>query len=279
VPFELVVPGSPEEAFELLRRSPPGGTAVLAGGTDLLLDLEQGRLAPRRVLSLRRLGWATKRWMPDGLEIGSTLPLSELEADPGVRERLPGLVEAVSTVGSRALRNRATLGGNLARSAPASDMLPILLALGATVELVGPAGARTLSVEEFVRGSRRTALAPEELVRCLRVPPAPSTYVWQRVRPANDVSQVGVAVARVGDGGWRIAVGGVLPIARRLGAAEAHLVGRSPAPESIRSAAGSAAEAAPFPTDKRASEEHRRRVVRALVERAVRALGRPEGPP
>ena len=188
---DFVTPATPDEAIAELRASGPGETVILAGGTDLLFDLEGGRTAARRIVSLRRLPWRTLDWNGPSLTIGSTLSLRSLERDSGVRERIPGLYSAVRSVGSVALRHQATLGGNLGRSAPASDLVPILLALDAEVELVGPSGERRMSVDRFVIGSRRTALAPGELIRSVRIPEArPSAYIWQRVRPFHDLSLI-----------------------------------------------------------------------------------------
>ena len=119
--FALVVPESVEEAMAALRTAGPGEASVLAGGTDLLLDVDDLRATPRRVVSLRRLPWKTLDWNGPRLTVGSTLPLRALEQDPEVGRRYPALLEAVRAVGGVALRHRATLGGNVVRSAPASD--------------------------------------------------------------------------------------------------------------------------------------------------------------
>ncbi|MGI0054492.1 MAG: FAD binding domain-containing protein [Thermoplasmata archaeon] len=273
IDFELVAPTSVEEAIATLRSGGPGEVAVLAGGTDLLLDIEHERLRPRRLLSLRRLPWKYLAWRGESLEIGSTLPLRSLEADPQLRARIPGLWEAVRAVGGVALRHRATLGGNIVRSAPISDLLPILLALDAEIDLVGPRGERTVLLDQLLGSSRAPRIEPAELVRSIRISEArPSTYLWQRVRPVNDISQVGVAVARSpARGGWQIAIGDVVPRPVRIPEAEAPLL-VSTSPESIRAAAREAAVRAPFATDRRGSEEYRRQVVETLVRRAVESL-------
>jgi CO/xanthine dehydrogenase FAD-binding subunit len=273
-PFDLVTPASVDEAIALLRGADGSAPAVIAGGTDLLFDLDEGRTQPRRVVSLRRLPWRTLDWVDGALTVGSTLPLRSLEDDPELRRRLPGLWQAVHAVGSVALRHRATLGGNLGRAAPASDLIPMLLVLDAEVDLVGPAGSRRLPVDGFVRASRRTALAPGELIRSVRIPEArPSAYLWQRVRPANDISQIGTAVAYSPTGrAWSVAVGGMPPrplllpdVARGLGP------GR-PSEAALREACDRAARQVAISADQRASEEYRRRLVGTLLGRAVRAV-------
>ncbi|MGA9840453.1 MAG: FAD binding domain-containing protein [Thermoplasmata archaeon] len=271
-PFDLVVPSTVAEAIASLHVGDGAGVAILSGGTDLLLDIDDGRIAPSRVVSLRRLPWRTLDWVEGVLTVGSTLPLRSLEDDPDVRTRLPGLWQAVRAVGSVALRHRATLGGNLGRSAPASDLVPVLLALDAEVELVGPDGSRRLPVDRFVRASRRTALAPGELIRSVRIPePRPSAYLWQRVRPANDISQVAVAVAfSPGSSRWSVAVGGVPPRPVLLPDV-AEILGRgAPSESALREARDRAARDIALVADRRASEEFRRRLAGTLLERAVR---------
>jgi CO/xanthine dehydrogenase FAD-binding subunit len=271
--FELVVPKSPDEAVAALHAGGPEEVAVLAGGTDLLLDLEGGRITPRRVLSLRNLPWATLDWNGPVLTVGSTLSLRSLEIDGGVRARLPGLYTAVRAVGSVALRHRATLGGNLGRAAPASDLVPMLLALDAEVDLIDPRGSRTLPVDQFILGSRKTALAPGELIRSVRFPePRPSAYVLQRVRPFHDISQVAVAVAySPSRGRWRVSLAGFPPRPLLVPEAEDALDARVPSDRALGRAADAAAQHAPIIGDKRASEEYRRQIVRPLLVRAVQA--------
>ncbi len=275
MPFSLVRPASVAEAVAAL--SGPGRALPIAGGTDLLLDLEAGRLMADRVVSLARLPWAGLEERGDQLVIGSTLPLRSLERRAGLADDLPGLFDAVRSVGSASLRRRATLGGNLARAAPASDLLPILLALDAGVRIVGPSGPRSVPIDRFVRASRSVDLAPGELIESVEVPRrARCAYAWQRVRPSNDISQVGVAVARPpGADAWSVALGGVVPRPIRVRSAETELSADDPPADARARAAQVVAREAPFTTDRRASAEYRRRLVGVLVERALeRAVDR-----
>ncbi|MGB6501767.1 MAG: FAD binding domain-containing protein [Thermoplasmata archaeon] len=274
--FDLVAPRTADEAVAELRSLPAGEAVVLAGGTDLLLDLDLGRVAPRRVVSLRHLPWRTIDWNAGALTIGSTVPLRSLELDPDLHGRLPGLYQAVRAVGSVSLRTRATLGGNLGRSAPASDLIPILLVLDAEVDLVGPNGSRAEKVDRFVRSSRSTSLGRAELIRSIRLPESrPSAYVWQRVRPVNDISQVCVAAAfSPADRGWRLAIGGVPPRPVRLAEAEAELSGIRPSGEAVSRVADRVSRHAALVGDRRASDEYRRRLASILVVRAVEAVTR-----
>ena len=138
--FVLVAPGSVDEAIALAAPDASSAPLVLAGGTDLLRDLDDGRVTPTRVVSLRRLPWRSIAWDGPAVSIGSTRPLRELELDVSVRARLPGLWSAVRAVGGVALRQQATLGGNVARASPASDLIPILLAYDAEVSMVSAGG-------------------------------------------------------------------------------------------------------------------------------------------
>lgn len=279
MPFTYERPATAEAACRALAAAPEGAAVALAGGSDLLPDLDAGRLAPSRVISLADLPWRGLERRDGRLVIGSLRPLRAIEQEPGLAEDLPGFFEAVRAVGSPALRTRATLGGNIGRSAATSDLLPALLALAATAEIVGPAGDRSAPIEEILGAPRRPRLAPGELVRAIELPArARSAYVWQRVRPAHDISQVGVAVARPRAGeGWRVALGGAAPVPQRLPAAEAPLTAEEPPAEAIGAAAEAAAANAPFLSDRRASEAYRRRVVRVLTARALRLALAPPG--
>lgn len=273
--FEFARPLTAEAAVRLLAETPDA--VPMAGGTDLLNDLEEGRVVARCVVSLSALPWRTIDRISDRLRLGSLVPMRQLENDPGIRQELPGLFEALHAVGGVPLRHRATLGGNLGRASPASDLLPILLALEAEVGIVGPSGARGIALDRFLQGSRSVALDRAELIASVSVPAsAPSDYVWQRVRAANDISQVGVAVARpVPSEGWRVALGGVAPRPVRLPATERLLRAPRPDPSDLRAAAHVAEREAPFVTDRRATEAYRRRLVEVLVRRALeRAIGR-----
>lgn len=280
VGFTLVAPSTVAEAVALVAPDASGVPLVLAGGTDLLRDLDDGRVSPTRVVSLRRLPWRSIAWEGTGVSVGSARPLRALELDPMVRARLPGLWESIRAVGGVALRQQATLGGNVARASPASDVLPSLLAYDAEVRVISSQGSRRLAVSELIVGARRTSLAPGELIESIGIPHVgPSAYVWQRVRPANDISQVGLAAAYVGSPPyWRIALGGVAPKAVRLPSVEGRLRGDRPDAATVAEAAREAAERAPFASDKRATESYRRLLVGVLLRRAVDAIaGKPPG--
>lgn len=270
--FALVVPATEGEALAAMRAADPTTVGVLGGGTDLLLALDAGRAAPRTLVSLRRLPWRTYSWDGAALRIGSTTSIRSLELDATIAERFPALADGIRAFGSPSLRRLATVGGNLGRAAPASDLLPVFLALDAEVELVAESGSRTVPVDAFLRASRQTDLRPGELIRAVRLAePRRSAYRWQRVRPANDISQVAVAVAHAAkDGRWRIALGGIPPRSVLVPEAERALGPSSvPAGESIDRAAEILGSHPALGSDRRATEEYRRALVGVLFRRAV----------
>jgi aerobic carbon-monoxide dehydrogenase medium subunit len=269
-----------EELWPLLEPGPTGGGMPIAGGTDVLFALEFGRFAPPSLVSLAHLPLPGVTRRPSEVRIGACVHLREIERAPGLRRDLPALVEACTDVGSVQLRHRATLGGNIIRGSSASDLLPPLLALGASLVLLSRAGRRTVPLEGFVRSSWTTGLAPGEILEEVLVPsPRPSAYRWQRVRPANDISQVGVAVAvdpsAEGPSAWRVVAGGTSPTVQRLPAAEAALSTPHPSSHDIERAAEAGAREATFATDLRAAEAYRRQVLAVLVRRAVGAVAGP----
>ena len=283
-PIELIAPATEAEVLSAVGSAAPGTVAILAGGTDLLGDLEHGRLRVQRLISLRRLPWRSHAWEAGGLKLGATEPLRQLETDPDLLARLPALHQAITAVGSPALRRQASVGGNLGRAAPASDLTPALLVLDAVVELVGPSGVRTMPVDRFLKASRTTELGATELVRSVRIPelrPA-SAYLWRRVRPANDISQIGVAVAwSPRRNAWRVSLGGVPPRATLAEDCARALGSATPSAAEIEQAAAVLSGSPALVSDRRATEEYRRRLASALCARAVSAaLGRPpEGVP
>jgi xanthine dehydrogenase FAD-binding subunit len=275
VPFRLETPETPEAAVRMLADAAEGTVTVVAGGTDLLLDLDAGRTDPSTVLSLRRLPWAGISWSDTGVRIGSLRSLRDVELSNEVVSGLPGLHEAVRAVGSVPLRRQATLGGNIVRGSSASDLLPILLALEAKIGLFGPEGARVVALDELLDRPRRPRLRPGELLAWIDLPRvSPSAFAWQRVRPANDISQVSVAAARSRDGtGWRIALGGVPGVPRRLPEVEQLLNAPLPSDAAIEAAGARTEQVAPFGSDRRASAPYRLRVAGVLARRAI-ALAR-----
>lgn len=285
--FEYVEPRTAAEAARVLAEQGPRAR-ILAGGTDLIVQMETGRRRPEcvvyvgRIPELREITWHDRT----GLRIGAAATLREVENHPKVVEIYPALARGAKEVGSVQIRNLATLAGNLCNASPSADTSPALLAYDCEVEITGAAeGTRTVTAEEFWTGPGRTVLQPGEMVAALRLPPPPaglrSYYYKLAVRKAMDLAMVGITVTAVPDGAApsdvRIAVGAAAPVCLRVHAAEAAIERRGAA--AIEEAAR-LAEAAVSPIDDhRASAAYRREMVRVLTTRALNeVLGHPPTP-
>ncbi len=271
-------PRTLDEAFEVKRRAPLA--RWLAGGTDLLVQLRSGRVdCPPDVISLRHV--EELQGIEDGasLRIGAATPLAEVARHQLITSRFPALVQAIAALGSRQIRNVATLGGNLCNASPAADTSPPLLVYGARVELRGPDGTREVALEEFFRGPGATCLEEEELLSAVLLDtPAPaSRSVFKRKgRVAMDIATVSVAVRLELDGERivcaRAAAGSVAPVPLRLRSVEALLEGSQSDAELLRRAQeATSAEVTPI-SDQRASAEHRRKLTGVLLRRALESL-------
>jgi CO/xanthine dehydrogenase FAD-binding subunit len=179
---ELLRPASWEEALALKAAQP--GARPIAGGTDLMVELNFDRTRPEAILDLNGVreldAWSEH---DGGLRIGASVSYTRLIADLG--DRLPGLAIAARTVGSPQIRNRGTLGGNLGTASPAGDGLPPLYAMDAEVEVASVRGVRRLPVAEFVTGPKRTALEPDELIAAVHVPAATGPQQFAKIGTRN----------------------------------------------------------------------------------------------
>lgn len=251
------------------------GARLLAGGTDLMVELHAGRAQPERVVDL----WGVPELRGvardgDGLRLGALTTASDLLAEPLVAQHFPALLACAGDFAAPQIRNRATLGGNLATASPASDLAPVLLALGAGVRLLGPGGARELPVARFLVGYRRHAGRPDELIESVWLPlPAPGTrQAFRKVGPraAQAIAKVAVAVtARVEDGrvaALSAAAGAVAPQAVLLPSLQA-LVDTVPGVAAIADAARTAAtrDCAPI-DDVRSTGRYRRHVLQRVLQ-------------
>ncbi len=268
-------PASVPEAIALLAEHGPE-LLVIAGGTVAMPLVNEGISLPDKVMGLRRAGLDRMARSGDTLRIGATATLTALTAQPDA----PLLAEAARRTAAWAVRNMATVGGNLFTPPPGGDVAVALLALDAQVELAGPGGVRVLPVEAFWTGFMTTALALDELVTGLIVPVREGRHAFVKLgrKAANTPAVVTVAVQATMDGDRvadaRIALGAVGPHPLRSRAAEAAVAGRTLTPEVIRDAAEAAAsDAEPF-SDAVASAWYRRRMTAVMVGRALEQLAR-----
>lgn len=281
--FEYLKATTVEQAvsFLALRKET---AKLLAGGTDLIPDLKNETLAPEYLVDIKSLpGLAGMFYDEEGLSLGALTTIRAVETSSLIQNSRPFnvLAQAARTLGSVQVRNRATIGGNLCHASPSADMAPALLALGATVYLTGPAGARSASIAEFFTGPGETVAGPDEILTEIRAPKplSPRTagvYIKHSPRGAMDLAVVGVAVVvsmSPGDAicaDIRIGLGGVAPTPVRARQAEAVLRGRKLEDALVETAAKMAANDSSPISDVRASAEYRRAMVAVLTDRAIR---------
>jgi xanthine dehydrogenase small subunit len=207
-----------KDAVQLYRTTP--GCRPLAGGTDLMVMLHAGTLRPepRAVLDLWSLSELKGvRRTSDTLEIGAAEPYTAIIRSPDVQQHLPALAAVARTIGAAQIQNRGTLGGNLANASPAGDTLPVLLAYEAVVVT----DRRSIPIDQFFTGYRKTALHPDELITAVRFPLG-RQVVFRKVgtRAAQAISKVVMAVSK---SPARIAIGSVAEVPLRARRAEAAL--------------------------------------------------------
>ena len=279
-PFELLEPTSLKEAIAHIDPDDPEVRSI-AGGTALMLMMKAGVFRPRRLVSLRKLGDGFTRIAaaPSGeLNIGALASLAVLEHSPEVARHAPVIARTMKRLSNVRVRNVATVGGALAHGDPHMDLPPVLIALGATIAVAGPAGERRLAVEDLLTGYYETALARNELITELRIPaPGATRAVYFKVTAgsADDWPALGVAVALTAEDSRvksaRIVVSAATAKATRLKAAELALIGADVNEKTLQKVAEAAAAEADIIADLRGSASYKRELLRVYTARAVRA--------
>jgi carbon-monoxide dehydrogenase medium subunit len=217
----------------------------------------------------------------DGISIGAMTTFFDLISSADVHKASPILAEAAAKVGSTAIRNLGTIGGNLCHNEPGADLPPALLALNASVELRSRKGTRKVPLTEFFQGYFETAVEADEILSRVDIPTLPQgacgAYIKHSISP-EDLAIAGVAVVLVPDGKnpvsareLRIGLGGVSPVPLRALKAEAALNGRALTDDAIRAAAEIAASEAEPMSDPHSSADYRRKMIKVLVRRALAA--------
>src|SRR5215471_8627150 len=170
-PFEVFQPVSIPEACELFRKHGPGGH-FLAGGTDLVIAIKEKGLVPRYVVDLKRIpGLSGIRELADGsVAIGALTTMREIETSPLIAPRFPFLARSAAEVGSIQIRNRATIGGNMANATPSADVAPSLIALNATAKIASAGGERAILLEQFFRGPGQNVMNADEILTEITIP-------------------------------------------------------------------------------------------------------------
>lgn len=255
-----------------------GVTRVLAGGTDVMVQLKSGMVEPDLIVDIKRIpGMYDIVEEAGGFRVGAAVPGVMLGEHAGVSAAWPGVVEGLGLVGSTQIQSRATLGGNLCNASPAADSVPAMIAAAATARVHGPNGVRDVPVEEIGTAPGKTSLARGEMVGSIYLPARPTNasdaYLRFIPRTEMDIAVVGAGVSLVMDGDTvaeaRVALGAVAPTARLVPEAGAALIGKTvdAAEEDLRAAASAACS--PI-NDKRGTIEFRTKVAGVLAVRAAR---------
>jgi carbon-monoxide dehydrogenase medium subunit len=254
---------------------------MLAGGTDVIVQLREGRRQCDQLIDLKHVPeLMAMRFTGDGtLEVGAATPLAEIYEDAEVRRRLPALVDAASIIGGIAIQSRASLGGNLCNASPAADSSPALMVLGARLVIGSASGTREIPVEDFFLGPGRNALAPNELLVQVKVPPQPanSGAFYHRFIPRNEmdiaVASAGVRLELNADRsrieGARVALGAVAATPLMVPAAAQAIIGKEPTATTFDLAGRAAAEAAKPIDDMRGGVAQRKQLASVLTVRAL----------
>ena len=276
--MEYRSPGSVKEVVDLLAAR--GGAFLLAGGTDLLVKLRTGFVAPELVVDVKaipQLRGITQD--ARGFRIGAATSCAEIGEHTAFAAAWPGVVEALQLIGSTQIQGRATLGGNLCNASPAADSVPAMIAAGVICEVAGPAGEREVPVENIVTGPGRISLGRGEFIVAFRLakPRARSGDAYLRLIPRTemDIAVVGAGVALALDekgvcADARVALGAVAPTPLLVADAAKALIGTRVDDRALAALAGAASAACKPIDDKRGTVAYRIKVAGVLARRAAR---------
>ena len=278
--FDYATPESVADAVVML--SDHGQNAcVLAGGTDLIVQLRENRRRTDLVVDVKKIAElnALSYDAATGLTIGAAVPCYRIYGDAEIAAAYPGLMDAARLVGGTGIQGRASLGGNLCNASPAGDTIPPMIVLSGEAEIAGPNGTRKVAVEDFCTAPGRTVLEDGEFLVSLHFPAplANSGAFYRRFIPRNemDIAVVGVGASVVLSGdrssfvSARIAVGAVAPTPLFVREAGEALAGQPVSDETIRRAADLARDAARPISDMRGTAEYRKHLTSVLTCRVV----------
>ena len=286
--FQYLAPRKLDEAAVLMAEH-AGSVQLLAGGTDLLIFMRNGRKSPDVIIDAKKIPELSHLGLEgDRLTIGAAVSCRTVWEHPEISARFPALTDAATLIGGIQIQGRATFGGNLCNAAPSADTVPPVIVYGATAHIVSARGERDVPVEEICTGPGLTSLAHDEILVSMSIPApaANSGAAFLRFIPRNEMDiAVANAASRVDldETGKtfksaRIAIGAVAPTPLFVEAAGAALSGRPVNEESIAEAAGIARDAATPINDMRGTIEHRKQLVEVLTARTLRsAIARARG--
>jgi carbon-monoxide dehydrogenase medium subunit len=271
-------PASLDQAVALLAGE-AGEARVLAGGTDLLVQMRTDLIEPVLLVDIK--GIAEVRQIKEesgGFRVGSAATGAELKEHPKLKSVWPGVIEAANLIGSTQIQGRATMGGNLCNGSPAADSVPALIAAGARASVVGPNGRRDMAVEDIMLGPRKLSLAQGEIIASFLLPPKPAqtgdAYLRFIPRTEMDIAVAGCGVCLTLDASGtctaaRVALGAVAPRPLLVPDAAEALIGTKVDEAALRKL-DAAAQAACRPIDdKRGTREYRIKVAGVLARRTA----------
>ncbi len=277
--FDYHAPATVEEAIALLQSKGPGAR-VMAGGTDLLIKMRHAGLKPKAIISVKRIAGLDTIAFDEkrGLIIGAAALLADVANHPDVLKHYPTVAQAARGTANAQVRNMGTVIGNLCNASPSADNAPALLAMGADVRIHGPAGVRTLPLEQFFKGPGVTALEPFEIVTSIHVPTlAPhsgTAYISLSARGKLDCTAVGAGIMLTLKGrvceNLRLFISACGPTPIRARKAEEIIRGKELTVDAMDKAGAEASwETRPI-TDVRASADYRSKMVAVLTRRVLK---------
>ncbi len=276
--FKYSAADSVEQAVLLL--SAAGEARVLAGGTDLIVQLREGMrdadviVDVKKIPELTHVEWTSER----GLRFGAAVPCARLYHDDAISAAYAGLMDAARIIGGWQIQNRASIGGNLCNSSPAADSIPALMVYQATCHIAGASGVRTISVDQFCKGPGKNCLARGEFLVSIELPPQPrhSGSHYLRFIPRNEMD-----IAVVGAGAWleldsrqdiktaRVALAAVAPTPLLASEVSSWLAGKPATNDTFQQAGEMAKKIARPISDRRGPAEYRLHLVGVLCQRAL----------
>jgi carbon-monoxide dehydrogenase medium subunit len=280
-------PGSLDEASKAMLAS--NGTGwILAGGTDLLVQMRSGMRKPGVIVDIKKIDemMGIQDLGGGSFRVGAAVSGAVIGEHKALKKAWPGVVEAINLIGSKQVQGRASAGGNLCNASPAADSGPALVAAGAMLTIHGPNGRRELPVEKLHAGPGRTTLAPGEILVSFTLParPAGSSDAYLRLIPRTemDIAVVGVGVNLSLSGGKctaaRVGLGAVAPTVLLVEDAAQALVGSSLDDAALEKAAAACRAACKPINDKRGTIEYRTKIAGVLLKRsAAIAIERAKG--
>lgn len=278
---DYLAPATVDEAVSVLA-SKGASARPLAGGTDIIIMVRENRRPVETFVDVKKIPELLEvNLRPDGsLRIGAAAPCIDLYRDAEIRRRFPAIIDSAELIGGMQIQSRASFGGNLCNSSPAADSIPTMIALGASAEIAGTNGRRTVPVESFCTGPGQNVLQPGEILVAIEfpAPPAHSGAAFERFIPRNEmdiaVTNAAASVVLSADGSrfesGRVSIGAVAPTPLFVETAGAALAGQPVSEETIQKAADASRAAARPITDMRGSTAQRRHLAGVLTANVLR---------